>query len=356
MANGINQGTMTDYGQDQVTEQFNKQREQAIANAKKECIQKGGKWNEETQTCDLSPVGIGEVKDPFAIDVEDKIQNDTITPPKKLTSEERLLAESTGDVIITDAQGNERIQTEEELATGKLEAQKIKAEQSGMGAAQAQDIAFLKAIQRAEGQALSSQVGQFGQMGVIPTGLDVSEALTTGLVGSVPGALKLGITGAAIGAGGGTAIAPGVGTVGGAIIGAVAGFVGGLASSMISNFKSQRSDTTTAQQRVLDEGKQTMKDWATLAETDPANKARYLSEYNKVASQIDQAYRQMKLDVSRDITKFETALPNLAEFESFYAPGGERDTLDIEMKNSLIGSTSTEYKILELANRRNNEN
>ena len=90
----------------------------------------------------------------------------------------------------------------------------------------------------------------------------------------------------------------------------------------------------------------------TIDVDDPANKAQYLAEYNKVSSQIDAAYRQMKLDTSRDAAKFETALPNLAEFESFYAEGGERDTLDIEMRNALLTVSPENYNMLELSNRR----
>lgn len=211
-----------------------------------------------------------------------------------------------------------------------------------------------------EGQALQGQVGQFDQLGINPTGLDFKEAATQGIVGSIPRALSLAATGAGIGlVEGGLvgSIVPGAGTAAGAgagaAIGAVSGFVAGISSSMISNFKSQRKDTINAQKRVLDEGKQTMKDWATLAEADPVNKQIYLSEYNKVAAQIDQAYRQMILDTNKDVAKFETALPDLAEFEAFYAAGGEKDTLDQEMRNSLLVPGSPEYKMLELANRRN---
>jgi len=121
---------------------------------------------------------------------------------------------------------------------------------------------------------------------------------------------------------------------------------------MISNFKSQRRDTTTAQQRVLDEGKQNLNDWSTLAKNDPANRAYYLAQYNKQSAQINQAYRQMKLDTSRDVTKFETALPNLAEFEAFYSQGGERDALDNEMKNSLLAQAPEGYDMMELSYRR----
>ena len=126
----------------------------------------------------------------------------------------------------------------------------------------------------------------------------------------------------------------------------------GITGGMISDLKGQRADTTTAQQRILDEGKQTMKDWASWAEADPANKEKYLAEFNKVASQIHQAYRQMKLDTQQDLVKFETALPNLAEFEAFYAAGGERDELVNDMKVSLTAPANIDNTILQLAYRR----
>ena len=104
--------------------------------------------------------------------------------------------------------------------------------------------------------------------------------------------------------------------------------------------------------RVLDEGNQTLQDWVTLARSDPANKAFYLAQYNKQLAQIDQAHRQMKLDTSRDLAKFETALPNLAEFDSFYSVGGERDALNEEMRNALLTVSPENYNMLELAHRR----
>jgi len=141
-----------------------------------------------------------------------------------------------------------------------------------------------------QAQQLAGQVGQFQQLGVEPTGLDVGQAATQGIVGAIPRALSFAATGAAAGALGGSAFA-GVGAVPGAIIGAVGGFVSGLASSMISNFKSQRTDTTKAQKRVLDEGKQNLNDWATLAAADPANRALYIKNFNQQLALIDQAYR-----------------------------------------------------------------
>ncbi len=206
-----------------------------------------------------------------------------------------------------------------------------------------------------QGQQLAGQVGQFGQLPTSPTGLDVGEAVTTGIIGAIPRAISLAAGGAALGAAGGTAIAPGLGTVAGAAIGAAGGFLSGLAGAMIGNFKSQRSDTTTAQQRTLDEGKQTLMDWVTLARADPVNRNFYLAQYNQQSAQINQAFRQMKLDTSRDLAKFETALPNLAEFNTFYSEGGERDSLNQEMINALNAPLPEGYDLFALAKRREDE-
>lgn len=306
---------------------------------KEQCKIDGGFWDEETQTC-------------LKVKPEDKPKppSKVVSPPGEITT----IRDVEGKISGFERGGKEFLGalTPEEIAGVKAGEQRKFAPVPGVP----ERAGIRQQIQQQqEAQRLAGGIGQFGELPVSPTGLDVGEAAAAGIVGAIPRALGLAATGAAVGAVGGTAIAPGIGTAAGAAIGAAAGFVSGLASSMISNFKSQRTDTTTAQQRVLDEGKQTMKDWATLAKNDPANRAFYLAEYNKQSAQIDQAYRQMKLDTSRDLAKFETALPNLAEFESFYSAGGERDTLDIEMRNALIVPVTEGYDLFELADRRKNE-
>ena len=210
-----------------------------------------------------------------------------------------------------------------------------------------------QAQQQAESNRLGGQVGQFSQLGLSEAPLqDTGQAITQGLVSSIPRALSMAGAGAAIGAAEGSFVVPGVGTVAGAAIGAAAGFASSMASSVISEFKGQRTDTINAQKRVLDEGKQTMNDWVTLAEADPANRSYYLNQFNQVAQQIDQAYRQMKFDTQRDVAQFEKALPDLAEFESFYANGGEFDVLNQDMKFALGAQAPPEYKMMELYQRR----
>lgn len=302
---------------------------------KSDCRARGGKWNEETQTCTVPEV---EPTPPRA-ELETP---ETFTDPKTgrvsgitLPSGQTFLGLTPEDVETVAAGEAARVARPEGTAP--------------VGTAQAQQQRQLEA------QQLGQQIGQFGELGISPTGLDVGEAATQGIVGSIPSAIRLGAQGFVAGGlfGGGVGAVGGpITATGGAAIGAVGGFLAGIVGGMTSNFKSQRTDTTTAQQRILDEGKQTLQDWATLARNDPVNRAQYLAEYNKQSALIDQAYRQMKLDTSKDLAKFETALPNLAEFESFYSTGGERDALDVEMRNALLAQPPEGYDLFELAERR----
>ncbi len=224
-----------------------------------------------------------------------------------------------------------------------------------VGTAQAQ------ARQQALGQQLSGQVGDIQpSTGIIPTEISLGEALTQGVVSSIPSAIRtagqFGAAAAALGAAGGTLVLPGAGTAigagGGAIIGATVGFVSGIVGGMISNMKGQRTDDTNAQQRVLDEGKQTLKDWSTMAKADPTNREFYLSQFNIQLQQIQDAHVQMLTDTNADVAKFESAVPNLAEFNSFYSIGGERDALVNDMQISLQTPVSVDYSMIELTQRR----
>ena len=206
----------------------------------------------------------------------------------------------------------------------------------------------------AEAQRLSSQLGQYGNLPVEATGFDYERGIITGLRDAIPRAISFAGAGAAAGGIGVGAATGGVGAPVGAVIGAAAGFSAGLISSMFSEFKSQRVEDTNAQKRVLDEGKQILNDWATVAASDPSRRAIAVRGFNQQLARIDQAYRQMKLDTSRDVLKFESAIPDLAEFEEFYALSGERDHLVTEMRMALMVQQDPEYiyRMQELAQRR----
>lgn len=320
-------------------------------------------------------------KNPYGIQPLPEVKKEEPKEPTKVTENPK------GYPVKTDKYGSQTLITPDLVGQTRRDIELVKTTGGGMTA---QELALAQEQQKllqAQGKQLAGQVGQFSPMPLSNEPLlDYEQGLLQGLVNFIPraitnvGALSLlrgGATGAVAAAGPGSralgtnpralgtnprALAAGASVAGGAggllsgINPYVAGgaLIAGIASSMISEFKGQRTDTINAQKRVLDEGKQTMKDWATLAESDPANRVYYLSQYNMVAAQIDQAYRQMKYDTQRDLVKFETALPDLAEFEAFYAIGGERQALDMEMRNALIAPAEVDYKLLELANRRQN--
>ena len=251
-----------------------------VITPKQQCKIDGGVWDEATQTCIIAPTETtGAPSKPPRVD-------------PNVPEVGEIQGSATQTLTLPDGRTFQGLNREDIALLAQQQAQ----QGLPLGTAQA-GTAQAQANIQARGQQLGQQVGQFGQLGISPTGLDVGEAAVTGIVGAIPRALSLAAGGAAIGAAGGTAVLPGVGTIAGAAIGAAAGFVSGLASAMIGSFKSQRTDTTTAQQRVLDEGKQTLADWATLARNDPVNKAFYLSQFNIQLAQIDQAFRQMKFGV-----------------------------------------------------------
>lgn len=330
--------------------QFQQDQETAAKKTSPEekCRINGGTWDAQTQTC----LYLNGKKDPNKINIP---STDSSNPPLvDATGIETFTNSKTGragGVTLPDGRtflglSPEDVQT---VATGEQEREARPLGTNAVGTAQSQSNASFR------GEQLTGQVGQFDELGTSPTGLDTGEALTTATINSIPSAIRMagqfGTAGAVLGA---TAapVTGGLSIAAGAAIGAGVGFVSGIASGMIGSYKSQRTDTTTAQQRVLDEGKQNLNDWATLAASDPANKEKYLSEYNRQAALIDQAYRQMKLDTSRDLGKFETALPNLAEFETYYSFGGEKAALDLKMRMSLASQSPPNYNMLELGYRR----
>lgn len=197
---------------------------------------------------------------------------------------------------------------------------------------------------------LAGQVGEFGQLGISPTGFAGDALLGAAAQGIIPGLIRgvgagigVGLLGAKVGAVGGP--------TGALVVGAL-GFASGISSSILSEMKGQRTDNTNAQQRVLDEGKQVLSDWITFAEANPSQKEFALKGFNQQLSLIQQAHRQMKLDTQRDLLKFESAVPNLAEFTAFYSPSGERDVYSDEMRIAMSQPSPIDTRMLDLFNRR----
>ena len=189
--------------------------------------------------------------------------------------------------------------------------------------------------------------------GLIP-GVELSEAAIVGIREAIPRALTL-AGGAAIAGATAGLVTGGAASIPLAVAAGAVAFTGSITSSILSNVKSQRTDDVNAQQRTLDEGKQTLQDWTTQAAADPSNRAFFISQFNSQLQLIQDAHVQMLTDTNVDVAKFETAIPNLAEFNSFYNEGGERDALISEMLRSLgggVGDLELNFRMIEMANRR----
>ncbi len=281
-----------------------------------------------------------------------------VVPEAPLPIPEVVINPKTGRPFQIDIPGKDGTRTFTNLTPDEIA--EIAARESGRGlppeGAALAGTAQAAATQRARGLQLAGQVGDIQpSTGITPTEADLGESLTQGVVNSIPSAIRLagqfGVGAAAIGAVA-TAPAGGIGALPAAAIGAAVGFVAGITQGIISNMKGQRTDNTNAQQRVLDEGKQTLKDWSTMAKADPANREFYLSQFNIQLQLIQNAHVQMLTDTNADVAKFESAIPNLAEFNSFYSLGGERDALVNDMVASLQTPVSIDYSMIELTKRR----
>ena len=325
------------------------------------CDAKGGIWNSTTKVCELPPPPAPPAKSsvPGVPDLPKPTpaQSPTVNPSVPEFIREDLGKGKKGKITgVTLANGQTFFGSEEEvraLASKRVAQAAIPVGTQEAGTTQrGADVAFQQAQLAAEGQALAGQVGQIDpSTGITPTDLSEKEALIVGVRDAIPRALSLAggafVLGGTVGlAAGGTASIPL------AIGGAAATFVGSISSSMISNMRSQRVDNTNAQQRVLDEGKQTLNDWVTLAGADPAKRTFYLSQFNIQLQLIQDAHVQMLTDTEADFSKYENAIPNLAEFNSFYNEGGERDALVQDMIVSLTTPATPEYAMIELAQRR----
>ena len=263
------------------------------------------------------------------------VEEAPLPPPGEATPEDKGRTEWSGDIVV-DENKEKTAQEATDLDRAQIEAMKA----GGMLWQDRQAAA-------AEGQQLAGQVGQFGQLGVSPTGLDFEEASRVALVDALPRALQFAAGGAALGAAGGA--------LPGAIIGAIGGFAAGFISSIVSDFKSQRRDMNENPRVVLQDGKTNIQDLATEIANNPVNRGVLISQVNEQLALINQAYRQVKLDTIKDPLMFERSADLLADFEFFYSNGGERDILMQEVIAALGVQLDPEYimRYREMADRRN---
>jgi hypothetical protein len=226
--------------------------------------------------------------------------------------------------------------------------------------------------QQQQANLLGAQVGQFEQLDVSPTGLDVGEAILKGAVEGIPRAIGtiagLDLLGSAVGGKGAATTAGKAATVGkagrlGGVLGKVNPYAAAgtalafISESIVSDFKEQRRNMNERPRVVLQDGKTSLGALVTLAANDPARRMQHLADFNTQLALIEQAHRQVKLDTSRDVVLFERSEDVLADFNSFYDPGSERDQVVAEMQAALGADIDPEFifRMNELNQRYNNE-
>ena len=347
--------------------------EQRVEKKRKACEAKGGTWNASTQTCILPPKDEPQTTATTKITGIGRqlIPKDEATGPtgefKSTLGKPKVALGGTGPIEETQEEFEAR--AAEDRAAAADPRQQVIFDEFGQATGVIQpsgstflgaDVANQATLQQgavaADAQQqpdLSGQVGQFGQLGISQTQFDGSALAGATARGLIPSILTGVGTMVAAGFLGKTALAAGAtgGPTAALALGALA-FAGSMASNIFSEMKGQRTDNTNAQQRVLDEGKQVLSDWVTFAEANPSQKELALAGFNQQLALIDQAHRQMKLDTSQDLLAFENAIPNLAEFDAFYSPSGERDVYSREMAIAMLQQSSVDTRMIALINRR----
>lgn len=274
------------------------------------CTDSGGFWDAQTRTCLPGKPPEPPKKEPKTL----PLGIDPRTGEKIEAEEEKPFEIPKGfeGNIITDAQGNRRLQRTEDVALEE-------AEFGGIGAAQALQE---KQVRIAEQQRIAQIISTIGTIGKLTPAqeaeINKSQALVAGTVGQIPSILATAGTFAVGGAIAGGPV--------GAAIGAAVGIVAGIARGILGNIKEQQRGELQAADIELTNARTNMRQLSMLASQDPQNADVYIQQYNAQLTRIHQARRQTKAEVTGDINAFmEDGREQLADFDAFLIEGGIAD-------------------------------
>jgi len=167
-------------------------------------------------------------------------------------------------------------------------------------------------------------------------GLDIGQALASGVTTALPSVIKGGAVGAAIGAGAGSVI-PGAGTAVGAIVGGAVGAIASFVGGVISSLKEQRTGNIQAEFSNLKTSSTNLR--SIITDTNSGGDAtENIDLFNHQLFMIDQAYSNLHLETMGNLNKFlgKDGTPELEKFENFYAVGGARELLVREMQQAIL--------------------
>jgi len=307
--------------------------ETALAERKRKCIEKGGTWDEATQTCKLPTLEEGQIpltetqreaaaqaESRARLEEEEKIQLVPEVPevaPTPDTDPREIFTPGTilkpGEVVVTDAEGVERIQTPETLAEAKRQEEVTQAGVGGVGVKQLIADATRKLN-------LAAQVGQIDfqtAMELDELGINWREAFLKGGSDVIPGALQFGAIA------GGAALVSGVGApvaIPAAIVGAAFGAIKSFYSGVTGSIKAQKGDLISGKRTELKQRQRSLQNYISAANANPASADEMTVAFNTELSLIRKDYNTLNKEANEDLTLFggQDGTPQLIAYEIFF--------------------------------------
>ncbi len=343
METGLNQnlGTSTTIGADIGTTQLNKTKKDYYEQQRIDCLRKGGKWNAETNTCDLDVIEGKE--DPYKIKTPELNKNDLIQKDKAKVPKgtiETFSSNKTGrasGVVMPDGRTFLGLSPDDVNLIAEGEAAKVARpiNSAPVGTAQTQ------LEQRQKLQQAIQNIGQVGQLTPAEEApINYSQAAMAGLANVLPSAVGGAAGGALLGGVAGAGVGSTVTAPGGALVGGLGGSISGFASGFLRNIKTQQKGELQAANAELATARTNMRQLAMMATQDPANADLYVSAYNDQLTRIHQARLQTKAETTGDLNAFmEDGRVEMAKFDDFLRVGGLADMYGRKLNIALQTNT-----------------
>lgn len=321
-------GTNIIYGQEEAAKQIKQIKNES---AKAKCIAQGGRWDEATQTCDLSkavPYAPNELQTANKNVQQPQIQEIPKANIPKGNIEYAPITNEPNKFAVTNSEGNMF------FGLNKEDLNKFAGQQEQKYATPQNAAPMGTAQNTLDTQVRNQQLMQMAQQGLLTpqelqavqgANIDVGQAVGAGGIGVLPGVL--GGLGTAAGAtllgaaasGGMAGLTAGSFLGPGALVTAGLGAVAGFLFAMRSNIKSQQSEEFAADKLALTTGQKYLRGLITDTNKNPQNAPENIALFYQTLNMIDAAHAKTWKDSQEDLNKFlgNDGTTELARFETF---------------------------------------
>jgi len=355
----LTQGTDPEMGEKMLKDSLSKTAKlEGGTSEKQKCKDKGGSWDEKTQTCIL----INKTTAPPPAVTTPKVNPatgavETFTNPKTGLASGVTMPNGSTYLGLSPAEVNK-------IAQGEA-AKVARPENSApVGTAQAE----------ANRQQRLQQLIQMGEQGLLSpqelqaiqeSPIDWSQALTAGTLGNTPSLLTRAAGGAAAGF---MAAAPinaalastGIGAIPAGVIATGAALFGAISaiwSGTEANIKKQQREEIGSATNVLTAAKSNINKLRMVVSQDPTKAEDALKLYYDQMGQVNRAYRKVQLETQGDLNSFmEDGTETLSSFQLFLQPGGLADIQRMRLEAAVMkGTPATPEQIMQIYSEDGNE-